>query len=228
MNFKKYFESLKIIQKIQLYLIVLIFYSLIFFYYKDILAIFTEQKIIKNIPNITNSVATQGKISISAVHDLDLVNYIIQKSQEQKVQVNEYILYEKSIELNINSDFNDLISFLFDLEKNLYVESFEVLENDDTSLSTKIMIKKNYFYKSSKNSKSKALINSVFKNTIIKKKFIPKKLIVQAIIDDEVLINGNWYRLNDMINGNKIIKIGNRSIILFNIEKKKNEVLNYE
>lgn len=223
MNFKKYFESLRVLQKIEVYLIVVIFYSLLFIYHKEIINLVTLQKssTTQDLQRVQKRASKSSDTKISSITNLELVNYMTKQSKNSNIIIEEYKVYTNYLELKVNGSFNFLLDYLLEMQNHFYIISFEILENNDL-LSATIVVKRNYFYeglKSQKNLKSQKIENIFQVQKSVK--FIPKeKIKIMAIINDEVLVDGIWYKKDDLIEGHRIEEINKKSIVLFDIQKK--------
>lgn len=240
MNFKNYFESLKLVQKIELYLIVLILQGFIFLYFEDIKSFFykdiqnSKVEVVQD-KNNTNRVKNDR---IDKISDNELLQFIFKSSDRYNLFVNEYEIYKNHIEVKLDGPFEPLIKILLYFQEHLNITSFELQENQENNndIILDLVIKKDYFYNSYKSSeivqnKIEALqIISPFQNKSQNEDTLKKQesgvkleeLKLSAIIKDEVLIDGKWYKQGDSINQNKILKIDKNTITIYDAIKGKN------
>ena len=230
MNFKKYFNSLRIVQKIEVYLIILIFYGFIFIYHQDIIGFFINQEVQETTQSdiITKSSKLKNT-KVSFITDLELVNYMTKQSKNRDIVIDEYRLYKNHVELKIDGDFNSLVNLLLEIQNHFHIISFEITENND-GLTLTIVVKKNYFYNDDTPIIIKQRVENLFeseKNTPV---VLRDEIKIMAIVANEVLIEGIWYKQNDVIDGYRVVNINKESIELFDIQKKQKilKVLGYE
>ena len=230
MNFKKYFNSLRIVQKIEVYLIILIFYGFIFIYHQDIIGFFINQEVQETTQSdiITKSSKLKNT-KVSFITDLELVNYMTKQSKNRDIVIDEYRLYKNHVELKIDGDFNSLVNLLLEIQNHFHIISFEITENND-GLTLTIVVKKNYFYNDDTPIITKQRVENLFeseKNTPV---VLRDEIKIMAIVANEVLIEGIWYKQNDVIDGYRVVNINKESIELFDIQKKQKilKVLSYE
>lgn len=230
MNFKKYFNSLRIVQKIEVYLIILIFYGFIFIYHQDIIGFFINQEVQETTQSdiITKSSKLKNT-KVSFITDLELVNYMTKQSKNRDIVIDEYRLYKNHVELKIDGDFNSLVNLLLEIQNHFHIISFEITENND-GLTLTIVVKKNYFYNDDTPIIIKQRVENLFeseKNTPV---VLRDEIKIMAIVANEVLIEGIWYKQNDVIDGYRVVNINKESIELFDIQKKQKilKVLSYE
>jgi len=230
LNFKKYFNSLRIVQKIEVYLIILIFYGFIFIYHQDIIGFFINQEVQETTQSdiITKSSKLKNT-KVSFITDLELVNYMTKQSKNRDIVIDEYRLYKNHVELKIDGDFNSLVNLLLEIQNHFHIISFEITENND-GLTLTIVVKKNYFYNDDTPIIIKQRVENLFeseKNTPV---VLRDEIKIMAIVANEVLIEGIWYKQNDVIDGYRVVNINKESIELFDIQKKQKilKVLGYE
>jgi len=230
LNFKKYFNSLRIVQKIEVYLIILIFYGFIFIYHQDIIGFFINQEVQETTQSdiITKSSKLKNT-KVSFITDLELVNYMTKQSKNRDIVIDEYRLYKNHVELKIDGDFNSLVNLLLEIQNHFHIISFEITENND-GLTLTIVVKKNYFYNDDTPIITKQRVENLFeseKNTPV---VLRDEIKIMAIVANEVLIEGIWYKQNDVIDGYRVVNINKESIELFDIQKKQKilKVLSYE
>jgi len=230
LNFKKYFNSLRIVQKIEVYLIILIFYGFIFIYHQDIIGFFINQEVQETTQSdiITKSSKLKNT-KVSFITDLELVNYMTKQSKNRDIVIDEYRLYKNHVELKIDGDFNSLVNLLLEIQNHFHIISFEITENND-GLTLTIVVKKNYFYNDDTPIIIKQRVENLFeseKNTPV---VLRDEIKIMAIVANEVLIEGIWYKQNDVIDGYRVVNINKESIELFDIQKKQKilKVLSYE
>lgn len=230
MNFKKYFNSLRIVQKIEVYLIILIFYGFIFIYHQDIIEFFINQEVQETTQSdiITKSSKLKNT-KVSFITDLELVTYMTKQSKNRDIVIGEYRLYKNHVELKIDGDFNSLVNLLLEIQNYFHIISFEITENND-GLTLTIVVKKNYFYNDDTPIITKQRVENLFeseKNTPV---VLRDEIKIMAIVAKEVLIEGIWYKQNDVIDRYRVVNINKESIELFDIQKKQKilKVLSYE
>lgn len=229
MNFKLYFQKLAPLQKLELYLLIIMFYGVLLYFSSDIYNSFNKTennikspKILEyqnNLKIINSRITTKSKISI--------VNIIEKNNLKHNIFIESINIQDYKVDLKFSGSFIDVINIL-----NFYQTHFLILYYKIDNVSNKIYCNmqldiKYMFNENKKNNTIKKLSNPflVKKVVKIKKKIVPKKVVkkiplkISAIISSDVLINNNWYEEGDIVNNNKIIKIGIDSVELLDIEK---------
>lgn len=206
MNIKSKFQSLKTFQKIEIYIIVLILYSFIVVFSSDIFTYIKPQSLSTN-----THTKIKAKKSVNAyikIDDISLMNYIDTLSREKNTTILESKILKKSMYVKTEANHSEIMKFLTTIENHFVINSFELIEeNEQTILS--IMIDTNYFYKSQMIKKSVSNPNPFFQNKLKKQKVntVDIQLNITAIISNEVLIDGIWYKEEDSVGNFKILSI---------------------
>lgn len=191
----KKFCELSLKTKIQLYILPLLFLSLLFI-------VFPNEK---KSNNFTHTKKEKQKIDYFIVYK-DIESYL----KKQKVHLKALNFEKESFFINFESSLDKAIEIFFFVE-NLNIQS-NLKELKIKKLNKKkneIIIKLNFF------NKSKKLIT----NNHTKKQ---KKFLLKAFIGEKVFINNKWYSLDEKISNYKIKKISNNSVVLI---KEKEEIL---
>jgi len=217
---KNSFTKLKLFQKIELYLLVIMFFG--FGYY-----------LLKFIPisqsNITKNPSSNQNIILKINQ---LKENIIKKPKNSFVELLEIIASKnnisiKSIQLNKNKitlhtigGYQNSIYFLTYLQNHLQIDSFQ-LEYKKARLMVDIVIDIKYLFDKNIEYNSIENIPNPFINTKIRSYKNKDNLVVTAIVSNMVMINNKWYKVGDNIKANKIISIGLNSIKIKNSKTNK-------
>ncbi|MEA2017904.1 MAG: hypothetical protein U9N59_05605 [Campylobacterota bacterium] len=233
MKFKLYFQKLSLLQKIELYLLIIMFYGVILYFSNDIYNSFNKTqnnikspKVLqyqKSLKIINSKITTKNKIAI--------VNIIEQNNSRNNIFTESINIQDYKVNLKLSGSFIDIINIL-----NFYQTHFLIVyyRLDNVSNKTYCDIKldiKYIFNENKKNETIKTLSNPFLVKKVIKIKKVKKKVIkrkplkISAIVSSEVLINNSWYVENDIINNRKIIKVGMDSVEILDIEKNKRYTL---
>jgi len=206
LNIKSKFQSLKTFQKIEIYIIVMILYSFIVVFSSDIVTFIKPQ----SLSNITHTTIKTKQYANTYIRmdDISLMNYIDTLSREKNTTILESKILKKSMYIKIEANHSEIMKFLTTIENHFVINSFELIEeNEQTILS--IMIDTNYFYTSSMIKKSIKNPNPFLQNKLKKQKVntVDIKLKITAIISNEVLIDGIWYKERDSVGNFTILSI---------------------
>jgi len=206
LSIKSKFQALKTLQKIEIYIIVMILYSFIVVFSSDIVTFINPQSLSTN---------THTKIKVKKhantyikMDDISLMNYIDTLSREKNTTILESKILEKSMYIKTEANHSEIMKFLTTIENHFVINSFELIEeNEQTILS--IMIQSSYFYRSALAKKSIKNPNPFLQNKLKKQKVntVDIKLKITAIISNEVLIDGIWYKERDSVGNFKILSI---------------------
>jgi hypothetical protein len=222
LNTKIYFEKLNLLQKLEIYLLIVIFYGTILYFYDEIIFNFKVPNPIKesqliiyknNLDIIDKKISIKNKISI--------VNLIDKNNAKYKIKIESLNIQENKISLKFYGIFIDMINIL-NFYQTHFIITYYKLENINGILHCDLKIDTKYFFNENLKIKfNKNLPNPFFYKKIKKLDYVkPKKVLkLYAIVLNEVLINGIWYKQEDIIHDNKIIKINTNSIELLNIKK---------
>lgn len=234
MNISKKFIKLKLFQKIEIYLMVIMFYGVIIYYIDNI---YPNKPIIikKYIKN--NNILQQKLPNIKKLNINEIIAFIDKKATILNISISKIDINNK-IFIQFSGKFIDILNLLNYIKK--HFEIFDIkLQKSNNGIEVKIDINLKYIFNLGMLDNNYSNIPSPFgniktniiSNGVEKKPYLKdikvKKLKLIAIISDEVNINNIWYKNNDFINKNqKIVIIDKNTIILKNIITKKSKILN--
>ena len=210
MNLKSSFQKLSLLQKVKLYIVVIIFYILIFYIYDKF---YNKNKTIKTTSKISTESIDKIK-SLKSKITTKTTNHIVKLIEQRSYKLNCFIsdikIKKNNINLTIEGNIYNIINFLNYLQNHFIIEQFN-LEYQKDILSSTISLNTKYFYNPNKIYNKITNLPNPFiniKNETFRKieKFI-KPLKVDAIVDSNIFINNKWYKLNDIIDGKRIISI---------------------
>lgn len=184
----------------------MILYSFIVVFSSDIFTYIKPKSLSTN--THTNIKAKKHANTYIRMDDISLMNYIDTLSREKNTTILESKILKKSMYIKTEANHSEIMKFLTTIENHFVINSFELIEeNEQTILS--IMIDTNYFYKSSMIKKSIKNPNPFLQNKLKKQKVntVDIKLKITAIISNEVLIDGIWYKERDSVGNFKILSI---------------------
>ena len=230
---KSNFEQLSFRQKVELYFIVPIFFTIIFIFLQKIL-------IIKE-PNILQK---QQQLSVQSLSDKivvrnskEIMDYIETQIAKHDIFIQSTTISNHTISLSINSSFDSLIEFLYILEQHLIIEEFSLdrLEPNSKMIKSRVVFLSEYFVNPNQKEKivkniknpffhESKIIVSTEENTMINKSK-STMLQVDAIVTNEVLIQGNWYKKGDIFQKIKIVQIDPTVVKVLHQETNKIEII---
>jgi len=211
---KNKFIKLSFKEKIELYSIVLIFFIILFVIIQKIVIVQDT-----NIPNKQKLYVKNLVDKIVVKKDKEIIDYIETKIAKYDVFVQSMTSSSHTVCLTINSSFDTAIKLLQQLNQHLLIEEFSLnkLNSRNNLIQTKIIIVSNYFLNQNQKGKkiisvkdpfrSKAITPSIsLENKPIQK--VPQDTIqIDAIVANEALIEGDWYKKGDIFHKRFIVKI---------------------
>jgi len=228
---KSNFEQLPFRQKVELYFIIPIFFTIIF--------IFLQKLLIIKEPNIVEQQLSVKSLSDKIVvkNNKEIMDYIETQIAKHDIFVQAMTTSNHTISLNINSSFDPLIEFLYILEQHLIIEEFSLdrVEPNSKMIKSRVVFLSEYFVNPTQKEKIVKNIKNPFfqetktivlkeENTIINKSQ-STMLQVDAIVTNEVLIQGNWYKKGDIFQKIKIVQIDPTVVKVLHQETNKIEII---
>jgi len=229
LHFKLYFEKLKLIQKIEIYILVVMFYGTLLYFYDDIMKNFNQ----KVEPNKAVLLYQQKLQSLSSKivdkKDIKVISFIENNGSKYNVFIETMSINQNRLNIKLHGKFDEVMNLLHLYQTHMKIISFKLFKYKE-KIYCELQLDNQYFFnKDKKFTKLKNLHDpflTLQHKMVNKKKVILKKdLKLMAIVSNEVLINGSWYRLNDIINNSKIVKINQSSIELQNIQNDQLHIL---
>lgn len=220
MNIKKYFESLTTFQKVEVYLIVLMSYFLVFIFIDDIDNMIYDNKIEQHPKSVVSSQSTK-KERVESLKSDEIINIIDNISKVNKVTILESQILSHSVQIKLEDNYDNVINFLNHLENSFEIKNFEILaENGVITLS--VSFGRKYNYSSIKDTIKNIKIRNPFyvNNDKIASKVPTKDFKITAILDDEVLVDGAWYKHSNILYDYKIVSIQPNEVLLEHIRTK--------
>ncbi len=212
-----YFEKLNTFQKIEMYLIPIILALLLVYNFPQL-----HEKVITNINSVNQDVyyyeMKKQKLlkKINGVHNIKVVKAIQDFSEKLSVNITTLKVNKKNISIEVIGTLKSLLHFTNLIENYKDFTKIESLmltklnETDDLRLFVDIS-----FSQIIRTISRNDIIDEIntFKNPFILKvsKPLPK---LYAIVNNHVLINSKWLKLNETFDGYKIIKINIDSVEL--------------
>jgi len=231
MSISSSFAKLKLFQKIEIYILVIMFYGTIYYYLEDIYPI--ETKVVKTIDENKN-ISKVKVINIKKLNINETIKLLDTKAISLDIIIDR-IDINKNISISFSGKYIDCINMLSYMEQHLKIDNIK-LKKVEKNIEVKVDIVKRYFFNKGiidKNYKDIPFIFTKIKEVKIKeikkeekkeKKIDSLKLI--AIFFDEVNINNIWYKNKDFIKENQQITIlDNNSIMVENIKTKDKKIL---
>jgi len=218
LNIKEKFELLQGKEKIQLYLIVLMLCFLVFIFYKEIVSSLFQQKIENKV--ILQNTNNQKPKKLTHI---ELITYMNDTSKHYGVLLLESIISQNSIKIQARGKFKNIVNFMGNIEENFQIKKFEIKRFDtkidvSVTLSTKV-----FFTHETKHIDTAQVANPFYVTSYMNKKNKKKEknLVVSAIVEKEILINNEWYKIDDIVEGYKIIEMKNNQVTFVDIKTDK-------
>ncbi len=230
---KSNFEQLPFRQKVELYFIVPIFFTIVF--------IILQKRLIIKEPSI---VQKQQQLSVKSLSDKivvknnkEIMDYIETQIAKHDIFVQSMTTSNHNISLSVNSSFDTLIKFLYILEQHLIIEEFSLdrVEPNSKMIKSRVVFLSEYFVNPNQKEKivkniknpffqESEIIVSTEENTMINKSK-STMLQVDAIVTNEVLIQGDWYKKGDIFQKIKIVQIDPTVVKVLHQETNKIETI---
>ena len=233
---KNNFDKLLFRQKIQLYFLIPIFFVIIFIVLQE--QFFIDAK--KMLPQKQQFSIQSLSDKIVVKNNKEIIDYIETELAKYKIFVQSITTSNQTISLSIKSSFDSMIQFLYTLEQHLVIEEFflEKLDANTTNIKSRIVFLNHYFA----NPNQRDVVLNDIKNPYeiesripiqkeqnkVKEKLQVKSIQIDAIMLNEVFIEGDWYTIGDIVQDNKIVKIEPTLIKLLNQTTKNIKVIRLE
>lgn len=210
---REWFENLKFFQQIELGLLIIFFYGSILYWYQEV-------------PKEQHSF--RPKISGVQITHNELVSFVYQALE--KYQIETFTLHSKEkgyVILEVQSEYNSNINLVALLQKYLAILFFSI-EPYESQTILKLHLKRDGLLMAKpkienivqKNFQSP--FDTPFKRTQQKplSQSLPP-ITIDAIIGDEILVQGDWYQKNQMVNGYKVVSIDHNRVTFLHKETQK-------
>jgi hypothetical protein len=228
--FKQKFESLSSFQKIEMVLIILIFYGGVL-YYVDHFVSFKNKKIIDEIRN------TQ-LLNLTQKIDTIPYNKVLQYVQNRLVilDINNFslIVQNQQLSLEFQTEYKKCMEFISILEKHFKIISLSIYPKKSFLKVQMVLDTRNIYNKNDLKRKSIEFFNPFyFQKEIPKmiekqeKSFTVPTFQIDGVLADEVLVNQQWYQLGESVQNNQIIKIEQDRVLFKNKMTQKTFYKNY-
>jgi hypothetical protein len=216
-------------QKIEVYLIILMGYLFIFIFYEDIFNYKEFRNRTHTSANTTEIKYEIQKESKKHLSNIELIKHIDTISQKLDILILEAKIMNTSVELKTQGEFKKSMNFLITLQNNFTIKSFEILKDKNT-INTNVILDKIYYDTINSHYRKNLKIVNPFIENISQEPKISKYPKITAIVSSEVLVNGNWYTVGDTMNSYKIVKIHTNTVTLLNLltKQKVTKEVNYE
>lgn len=220
---KTKFERLSLKELVQLYLIIIITYALIYILYMNKRT--TNESFTKT-SSMNNFHKKEKKSS-----DLELLTYFSKISKKYNIIIDEVKILDNSIQIRTEEKYQNIIVFLNIINQKFHIRNFEIKKEKNTiyffiSLDKSMLLSTKEISKPQKDIKNPFIKRSV--NSFVK----TPDIILRAIINDEVLIDDQWYKTGDEIYDYKIdsiLRVQNKVVFVnTSTEEKITERINYD
>ena len=197
MRFKVWFEKLSILQKGELYGIVIAFF---------LISYLLLEKDLTTEPVTSHTVTIEPKKILQTTKSLPYIETLL---EENHLFLHSIYNHNEHMTLEFEGDFLSVITFLKQLQTITKIVEFELgVENE--MLKSKLVIE---------NKKTFPLVKSVSMQKICNPFVLPveiqeKSFHLEAIINQKVMISGEWYSKNDLLENYQIKTIGKDFVVL--------------
>jgi len=217
LNIKRNFEKLSSKEIIQLYLIVVMLYGLIFVFYKELSHLIYPIESYK--PSIIK-IETDSQHHIKKLSDFDLLTYFNNKSKDQKIEIIETKILESSIEIKMIGAFENIMNILNDTSTNFKVKKFEI-KKVENKIDLLIQLDRQMYTFIQNGKLKKEKIFNPFLIERVQNEYIESKIILSAIVNLEILVNNNWYKKGDRIKEYLVLFVKKNEVLFLNTKTKK-------
>jgi HSP90 family molecular chaperone len=197
------------------------------FYSDDIIKLITPKEQIKSkyhklLQNIKQKVSTKSK--------KEIITFIEKNSKKYNIFIKNFDIKNNTFILELTGNYKDLLNLLCFYQLHLHINKLDI-QKDSTAMKalvyidTKYFLNQKYIYTDKQNTPNPFIKSKAKHRNKHNKNMSSLKLNILAIINNEVLINGNWYKQNNIIDGYKILKINKCNIEIQNIISKKNKTI---
>ncbi len=200
---KNRFEVLPLSQKIQLYLLIPLVYGLVFILYNNFYANEIEGTNPKKIQKVS--------YDIKHLKPMEVISFFEDKIQSYSLKTKSLKTKEKFLVLEITGTFENLTAFLQKMQTHFQIISFKFIQEEKLK-KFNLIVDTQWF----------------FNTKLITKEFIvnqKKGIKIDAIIDQEVLIDGVWFTKGEICNGLKIVSIQKDSVKFIELQTKKEVIV---
>lgn len=230
MFFKEKFESLSFFQKVEIVLIIIISYGGILYYLDNFF--YLENKKDKEVQTIQTINISQ---KIQPIYQDKALKYLQNKLVDLKIENSSLVVQDQQLALEITTTYKKAFTLLSILENHIQIESFSIVSkkkllNLQLLLDTKYMFninETNRYYIKQSNPFYYQKENIEKEDLKLKAKFQAPTFQINAILGDEVLIDQQWYQLEESIQNNKIIKIEKDRVLFKNSTNQKTFYIKY-
>jgi len=217
LNIKRNFEKLSSKEIIQLYLIVVMLYGLIFVFYKELSHLIYPIESYK--PSIIK-IETDSQHHIKKLSDFDLLTYFNNKSKDRKIEIIETKILESSIEIKMIGAFENIMNILSDTSTNFKVKKFEI-KKVENKIDLLIQLDRQMYTFIQNGKLKKEKIFNPFLIERAQNEYIESKIILSAIVNLEILVNNNWYKKGDRIKEYLVLFVKKNEVLFLNTKTKK-------
>jgi len=221
---KNKFINLSLKHKILLYCIVILSFIMAFIAVQNYIF---SLKVLNTIETKHYTIQSlENKIVVQS--NTDILQYIQSQIEKNKIFINSIKTNSQTISLTINDTFKGIITLLYRLEQHLIIEEFMIEKDEKNSakIKCKVSFLNKYFINQNEQYlKPGKIINPFYKDTrtvqketVRKLKKHEKKTIItlDAIVNSDAFINGEWHKKGDILKNYKIITIKQNCVKLLN------------
>ncbi len=225
MNIKNEFEKLSQRKIIQLYLIVLMTYVLLYIFHKDLSSLFYPVKAQNSL--IVNTPIENHKIK--RLTDLELLTYFNDTSKEKKISITEIKILKNAIQIESIGVFKNIIAFLNKTSRNFKIKRFE-MNTLNNKIHLSIGLERDSFHISQLSRLFEEKLLNPFVINSANNKRRSSTIIISAIMDSEVLIDNTWYKQGDRLKQYLVLSIKKDKVVFVDTKTNKKIIksINYE
>ncbi len=211
MNFKYYYNTLNLKQKIQLYLIPLL------------IGVFVYFNIPKSAISNTKIIPTKSiKIIKTKPNQLEILKILQTLEKQLDIQIFNYTFQNDKLKLQLETKYIKGIKFLYLIETISIIENLNLYYKNHMLYLSMIL---NFIPTTKKqNFDTIHLDTNIANSFILSKEIVNNTLKSKAIIGDYLILNGKWYKVGDKYKQYTITKIEQKYIEL----KYKNSITTME
>ena len=201
---KRNFTKFSLFQKVEIYLIFLMFIFISFYYLDDFIP--TKKTIYKTNNSPYKIKIINIKEKFKKVNKNNIIKILYEKSEESNIILKNIVSKKRELTITFTSDFSKAFSLIHYLSHHFIINNINIIKvKNELDVSINFDIK--YLYNHKRIYTKEKNIPNPFKTARKKTANKKTKYTLNAIIYDHVSINHKWYKKEDTVDKYKITNI---------------------